>query len=61
MHLAQARNVRAAVKLAVVLAVCVNADFYSRASDERKRSGWMKAVGRWLRDTQNTYYGSLPC
>ena len=47
---AQARNVRAAVRLAVVLAVCVNADFYServgREETERLDEGCWPLVAR---------------
>ena len=48
LHLWQAQNAHATVQLAVVFAVCFNATLLPEGSDERQRSGGMKAVGRWF-------------
>ena len=44
----QAQNAHATVYLAVVEALCFSATFLQNGSDERQRSGRMKAVGCWF-------------
>ena len=46
--LVQAQNVHAAVSLAAVKVVCFNANLLPNGSDERQRSGRIKAGGCWF-------------